>query len=91
MLEVKRCRLTCNKCGCSWDIAGDLTLIDTECNARNMGTETQYTWDYHASCPKCGTPVDVTIDAWEYPEGAFNSKDCRVSEGFSCDDDVEVV
>ena len=50
-------------------------------NDRGMGYEMQYDSNEVCECPNCHEQIDVTLQVWEYPEGAFNYQNIEVDGG----------
>lgn len=60
-----------------------------ECEAEEkpesgMGNAICHPFRWEGSCPVCGEAVEASIDAWEYPVGAFET--CTTSPNVSEED-----
>lgn len=52
-----------------------------ETQERPMGTEKHHEANVTATCNICDEDINVTLEVWEYPEGAFNHQEITVDEG----------
>lgn len=67
--------LKCANCGHEFECWSDELDFDWDCGSideRNMGEEIEWHADGSICCPECDEQIDVTIDAYEYPVGAYN-------------------
>jgi hypothetical protein len=85
MLEItENIRVTCPN-GHVFSLAGndwDLQELETEEKPDSgMGNAICYPFRWVGACPVCGEEVEASIDAWEYPEGGFET--ATVSENVS--------
>lgn len=48
---------------------------------RGMGCEYQYDSQESCECPNCGHQIDLTLQVWEYPVGAFNTQNIEIDGG----------
>ena len=73
MLISKAPTIKCKKCGKIYHLEiDDFGDAETSSEERNMGYETQYTWEFQMECEKCNNLLTVTIEGWEYPVGIYN-------------------
>ena len=76
--------IRCNTCGELFELnAGDL-CFDWEggvVDDRGMGPEAEYESQEYCSCPNCGNQLDLTLQVWEYPMGAFNTQNIEINGG----------
>ena len=85
MMELlKDISIRCNKCGKIITI--DKEEIDFEScvyehGENGMGEETEFRHKGCIKCDKCSNEISFTIFGWEYPAGAFNNEDCKISGG----------
>lgn len=48
---------------------------------RSMGPESQYIAHESCDCPNCKNQIDVILQVWEYPMGAFNCQNIDINGG----------
>lgn len=48
---------------------------------RGMGSEMEYESQESCFCPNCGKQIDLTLQVWEYPAGAFNTQNIEIDGG----------
>ena len=53
------------------DVVVELDQVSSSEEA--MGPEYQYEGIDNFTCPQCGNEISISIEAWEYPQGALNS------------------
>ena len=71
----------CEKCKRQHTInAGSLEWDCEEKNDRKQGVESRIHSEHEIDCP-CGEKITIEANIWEYPIGAFNTDDYRVSGG----------
>jgi len=86
MKIVKPPVLKCKKCSTiNTPSIEEFDGPEIESNERNMGYESEFTWQYTGNCERCNNAHEVTISAWEYPVGILNyqeieHKGCTISE-----------
>jgi hypothetical protein len=64
----------CEQCNQPNDIeisSDTFELVGTDPD-RGMGTEYAYESSNEFSCDKCGKDMEITVQVWEYPIGAYN-------------------
>lgn len=59
----------------------DVKLQLVEADERQMGTESHFEAGIALDCNECGTPINVTLHLWEYPDGVFNASEIEVEGG----------
>lgn len=80
--------ITCDKCGRTFflpahieDVGGDI---------REMGPETIWAVTYQGGCPKCGYPISLDIELYEYPMGLVGAVNVLEMEGCRFPSQIEV-
>ena len=73
------------------DVCGELFALDAgelifEWNGgvvddRGMGYESEYESEESCECPHCKNQIDLTLQVWEYPMGAFNNQNIEIDGG----------
>jgi len=66
----------CDCCGEIFKVYEDQLWLEWELNSveeRGMGCEREWYCDEHVECPYCDSGVDISLCAYEYPEGHINS------------------
>ena len=48
---------------------------------RNMGVEKCHEATITVYCDECDEEINLTLNVWEYPEGAFNHQEITLDEG----------
>ena len=48
---------------------------------RGMGYESEYESEESCECPNCMNQIDLTLQVWEYPMGAFNNQNLEIDGG----------
>lgn len=74
-------RLTCESCGdvFSLDLEDyDLSWEIVESDERGMGAEIHHQAIVYEECPECESEITITLDAWEYPMGIFNTSSIEI-------------
>lgn len=71
----------CKKCGTVTDFDSDEADFEPTGGGddRGMGQENGYNWETTFNCDKCGNEIEIDYEVWEYPVGAFNNDDVRLS------------
>ena len=73
MIITKPPVIKCKKCGKIHQTEiGAFGEPETSSDERNMGYETQYTWELEFPCDKCQNDMKVIVEGWEYPSGIYN-------------------
>ena len=76
-LQCKKCKLV--------NVYDDMRLKfdfqQSEVENRKMGQEITYTANADFKCSECGNEISVETNIYEYPKGAYNSKDFVVNNG----------
>lgn len=54
-------------------------IVETE--ERQMGVEKCHEASITANCDVCKEEIAITLNVWEYPEGAFNHQEISVDKG----------
>jgi hypothetical protein len=76
--------LICSKCGKQHNFSAEDTDFDL-CSSeeRQMGPENGYLWECSFKCEgkNCGNEIEIEYEVWEYPIGAFNMDEVRISGG----------
>ena len=71
----------CGKCKRQHTInAGSLDWDCVEKTERAMGAESRFHSEHEIEC-NCEVKITIEADIWEYPIGALNADDYRVSNG----------
>lgn len=68
-------QLKCENCGHEFSVwSSDLDLDwETQCyDEREMGEEVEWYSECSVECPDCGTQIDLSFYAYEYPIGVYN-------------------
>lgn len=76
--------IKCAKCGHEFECWSDELDLDWDCGTtedRSMGEEIGWQAEGSICCPECDEQIDVTIDAYEYPVGAFNYGEIDCNNG----------
>lgn len=74
--------LTCSKCSKQHDFTSvDADFDFTSSDERPMGAENCYSWETEFNCDKCGNTIEIEYEVWEYPQGAFNMDEVKISGG----------
>lgn len=74
-------KIECNECHTQHNLsASDFDWDCVETNTRQMGSENNYEASSDITC-ECGNEINVKINAWEYPEGVFNTDDYSIDGG----------
>lgn len=76
--------IRCDRCGKvtgihKEDIEFETNVYDHGDNG--MGEEIEYWHDGYMECDRCGNEISFNISSYEYPVGAFNFEDCKISGG----------
>ncbi len=85
MKLLKDISIRCDKCGKVITI--DKEKIDFESQVyddhceNGMGEETEFKHEGCIKCDICGNKISFEIFGWEYPVGAFNDEDCKITGG----------
>lgn len=86
--------LLCSHCEHSFYIdASDLGIDQIGTDEREMGPEIFYEGAADLNCPKCGGPIQIRLDASEYPIGVTNYSEMRIegaslTQGF---EDIDII
>lgn len=76
-LQCKKCKLV--------NVYNDMHLTfdfqQSEVENRKMGEEITYSAKSEYKCSECGNKIFVEANIYEYPKGAYNSKDFVVNNG----------
>jgi hypothetical protein len=56
----------------------DLDWEQVEVQEKPMGKATHYSAELDYNCDQCGQEIDIVVDVWEYPEGAFQHPEIHI-------------
>ncbi|GEP52273.1 hypothetical protein FNO01nite_29450 [Flavobacterium noncentrifugens] len=71
--------VVCNQCGVQTDFNSDEADFEsTGGSERQMGPENGYSWESSFNCD-CGNEIEFDYNVHEYPQGAFNHEDVRIT------------
>lgn len=71
--------VVCNNCGKQTDFEEvDADFDSTGGSERQMGPENGYSWEMNFNC-ECGNEIEFDYQVHEYPVGAFNHEDVRIT------------
>ena len=77
--------IRCNNCGELFEFGVDQLCFEWEGGVedpdRGMGEEYKYESQEICKCPYCDNPIDITLQVWEYPVGAFNMQNIEIVGG----------
>lgn len=77
--------IRCNNCGELFEFGVDQLCFEWEGGVedpdRGMGEEYKYESQEFCKCPYCDNPIDITLQVWEYPVGAFNMQNIEIVGG----------
>lgn len=72
----------CPHCNAKFRIDYEEFCDDISTYERQMGAETVYSFNVEDYiCPKCGKKLSINGSISEYPEGAYNFEEIKVSPG----------
>lgn len=74
------------KCKCGQVIDIDLAKVKpvfeiVETHEKNMGLERCHEASFPELCPKCKAKINIKVEVWQYPEGAFSKPEIKVEDG----------
>ena len=77
--------IRCNNCGELFEFGVDQLYFEWEGGVedpdRGMGAEYKYESQECCTCPHCDKHIDITLQVWEYPVGAFNMQNIEIEGG----------
>lgn len=77
--------IRCNNCGELFELGVDQLCFEWEGGVedpdRGMGAEYKYESQEYCNCPYCDKQIDITLQVWEYPVGAFNMQNIEIEGG----------
>ena len=73
--------LQCNQCKKTHNVQAPPAdeWQEVERDERQMGPESNWEYTEEIDC-SCGSTLRLTVNAWEYPEGAFNTDEYSTSD-----------
>lgn len=77
--------IRCNNCDELFELGVDQLCFDWEGGVedydRGMGEEYRHESVESCNCPNCNHQIDLTLQVWEYPVGAFNMQNIEIEGG----------
>jgi len=77
--------IRCDECGELFEIGKNQFCFEWEGGVedydRGMGEEYKHEAQEYCNCPYCDNQIDIKLQVWEYPIGAFNMQNIEVEGG----------
>lgn len=80
--SMSHIKVRCNKCSNIHQIdAKEIVFEAVESTERQMGAEIRYEGECDFNCNICENFIEINQSLWEYPVGAKNHKETKISGG----------
>ena len=86
--------IRCDECGELFELGQSHLNFEWERSMedadRGMGEEYKHESNEECSCPYCDNHINITLEVWEYPIGAFNMQNIKV-EGGTLEESIDLL